>query len=136
MSIHMDILPLDRLVVILARGKVAAEEIVEISRKLIAANVPGYAKIIDVTTSESDLTGEQVERIADLLRGGPETRGAVAFVVNPERTGFAEAFADVTRGERPVELFRSLHAARNWLKNERAGAPQAESAVQGLRVRG
>jgi len=102
---------------------VTAEEIAENTRKLISASVPGYSKIIDVTTSESDLTREQVERIASLLRGGPESRGAVAFVVDPDRKGFAEAFADVTRGDRPVALFRSLHAARTWLKDARSNAP-------------
>jgi hypothetical protein len=32
-----------------------------------------------------------------------------------ERIGFANVFADVTQGERPIKLFRSLHEARAWL---------------------
>ena len=124
MPIRMDISPIDRLVVIVARGPVSPEEIAEKTTTLVAATVPGYAKIIDVTGSSSDLTRDQVERIAALFRGGPEapSRGAVAFVVNPDRRGFAEAFASVTQGERPIELFRSLHAARRWLRNAAPGA--------------
>jgi hypothetical protein len=40
----------------------------------------------------------QVDKIATLLRGDPKdrTRGPVAFVVNPDRKGFADAFAEVT----------------------------------------
>lgn len=119
MPIYMDILPLDRLVVIVARGIVTADEIVENTKKLVAANVPGYAKIIDVTGSASTLNKEQVEGIAVMLRGGSDagSRGSVAFVVDPARRGFADAFADVTRGERPIQLFRSLHEARKWLRN-------------------
>ncbi|WP_428671953.1 hypothetical protein [Reyranella sp.] len=126
MPIHMDILPIERLVVIIARGQVTAEEMAENTRKLVAANVPTYAKIIDVTGSHSDLTPEQVERVAAMLRGDPtaKTRGPVAFVVDPRRRGFAEAFAEVTRGERPIKLFKSLHVARRWL---REGAPDVRA---------
>ncbi|MCW5736033.1 MAG: hypothetical protein KIS73_18030 [Enhydrobacter sp.] len=139
MPIHMDILPLDRLVVIVARGHVTAEEIAENTKKLVAANVPAYAKIIDVTASKSDLTREQVEKVAALLRGDPRDtrRGAVAFVVDPGRQGFAEAFADVTRGERPIQLFRSLHAARRWLLEGAAGdgaLPRDSAHHDGVRV--
>ncbi|WP_428674667.1 hypothetical protein [Reyranella sp.] len=135
MPIHMDILPIERLVVIVARGHVTAEEMAENTRKLIAANVPTYAKIIDVTGSHSDLTPEQVERVATMLRGDPtaKTRGPVAFVVDPRRRGFAEAFAEVTRGERPIKLFMSLHVARRWL---RGGAPDvpAKNIHEGIPV--
>jgi hypothetical protein len=46
-------------------------------------------------------------------------------VVNPARKGFAEAFAEVTQGDRPIELFTSLHAARSWLRQEGAARPSA-----------
>jgi len=139
MTIHMDILPIDRLVLIIARGHVTAEEIAENTKKLVAANVPGYAKIIDVTGSYSDLTREQVERVAALLRGDPTDtkRGAVAFVVDPARRGFAEAFAEVTYGERPIKLFRSLHVARRWLAEGGAHAglsPPGSALHDGIRV--
>lgn len=133
MPIHMDISPINRLVVIVSRGHVTAEEIRENTQKLVEANVPSYAKIIDVSGSKSDLTREQVEKIAALLRGDPADtkRGAVAFVINPNRKGFANAFADVTKGERPVRLFESLHEARRWLLDGGAhgGAARPGSAL-------
>lgn len=141
MPIHMDISPLNRMVVIVARGHITAEEIADNTKRLVAANVPGYAKIIDVTASSSNLSREQVEKIAALLRGDPadRKRGAVAFVVNPDRRGFAEAFAEVTKGERPIQLFRSLQAARQWLLDggAHAGAARPGSSLHdGVRVWG
>jgi hypothetical protein len=58
MPVHMDISPLHRLVVIVARGHIAAEEIAATARQLVEANVPAYAKIIDVSQATSQLTRE------------------------------------------------------------------------------
>jgi len=138
MAIHMDISPINRLVVVVVRGHVTDDEISESIRSFLAANVSGYGKIVDVTGAASELTNDQVERIAALLRAGPDgpSRGAVAFVVAPERSGFAEAFADVTRGERPIELFKSLHAARRWLNDMGNAARPAARLHDGVPVRG
>jgi hypothetical protein len=119
MPISMDISPLHRVVVIAAIGHVTPEEISRNTQELVEANVPHYGKIIDVSLSTSDLTEAQVEHIAAMLRGDPGSgRGPVAFVINPNRVGFAHAFADVTKGERPVKLFRSLRDARKWLDEQ------------------
>ena len=124
MPISLDISPLNRMVVIAAIGHVTLEEIRSNTERLIAANVPHYGKIIDVSLATSDLSKDQVDRIAAMLRGDPGSgRGPVAFVINPDRVGFAHAFADVTRGERPVGLFRTLREARAWLgKQSNIGA--------------
>ena len=123
MPLHMDISPLHRLVVIVARGHITAEEIAATKRQIVEGNVREYAKIIDVSQGRSQLTREQVQHVADLLRGAPgdTSRGPVAFVINPDRIGFANVFADVTQGERPIQLFRSLHEARAWLDRSRQG---------------
>ena len=119
MPISLDISPLHRTVVIAAIGYVTPEEIARNTQKLVEANVPHFGKIIDVTLSTSDLTEAQVEHIAAMLRGDPGSgRGPVAFVINPNRVGFAHAFADATKGERPVKLFRSLREARKWLEEQ------------------
>jgi hypothetical protein len=130
MPIYMDISRMNCLVVIVAKGHVTADEIAANTKALVEANVPGYAKIIDTTGSNSDLTREQVEKVATLLRGDPmdRTRGPVAFVVNPDRKGVADAFAEVTQGERPIRLFKSLHSARTWLLE---GGAHADAAAPG-----
>lgn len=125
MPIYTDIVPLERVVVIVSRGFVSASEIADTTRKIVDANVPGYAKIIDVTGSASNLTRDQVNAMAAKLRGGPDTgaRGPVAFVVDPSRNGFADSFAEATGTDRPIRLFRSLHEARKWLKGNLPASP-------------
>lgn len=126
MSLHMDVSPLHRLVVIVARGHITAEEIAAVKQQIADANARAYGKIIDVSQARSELTREQVQRVADLLRGTPEeaSRGPVAFVIDPERIDFPHIFADVTQSERPIQLFKSLHEARAWIERVRQGSPE------------
>jgi hypothetical protein len=128
MPLHVDISPLDRLVVIVARGQITADEMATVKRQIIEANVRAYAKIIDVSQGRSEVTREQVQKIADLMRGAPgeASRGPVAFVIDPDRIGFPNMFADITEGERPIQLFRSLHEARAWIARARQ-APRREA---------
>jgi hypothetical protein len=115
MPLHLEIHRLSRTILIVARGQITAEDVDRCARKIVDGNVRQFAKIIDVSTSTSEVTAEQIERIASWLRGGDATRGAMAFVVDPERGGVAQYFADATQGDRPVKLFRSIHEARRWI---------------------
>ena len=127
MPLHMDIVPIQRLVVIVAHGEVTADDLANNVKELIAANVAHFAKIIDVSASHWVLTKEQIDAIAETLRGDPnsEMRGPVAFIVRPEDEGFAHAFAGITEGDRPFRLFHSLHQARRWLEELRLTARHA-----------
>jgi hypothetical protein len=116
MPIYMEISRLYRTVTLVARGEIAADEIRSVVQQLADAHVPEFSKVVDVSSATSELTEEQVQRVAAILRGDPnEKRGPVAFIINPTRDGFAHAFAKVTTGERPISLFQSLHEARDWL---------------------
>jgi hypothetical protein len=127
MPLHMDIVPIQRLVVIVAHGEVTADDLANNVKELIAANVAHFAKIIDVSTSHWVLTQEQIDQIAKTLRGDPhsDVRGPVAFIVRPEDEGFAQVFSKITEGDRPVRLFHSLHQARRWLEELRLAAQHA-----------
>ena len=118
MPIHLDISRLNRLLVIVARGKVSQDDVRDLVAKMVEANVRHFSKIIDVSSSSIDMNREDVERMAVTLRAEPgaAARGPIAFVVNPEAEGFADLFAAATQGDRPVRLFRSLHDARKWLE--------------------
>jgi hypothetical protein len=116
MPIYMEISRLYRCVTIVARGKIAPDEIMGAAQKLYEAQVPGFAKIVDLLDASGDVSAEQVGRIAALLRGGGDLkRGPVAFMVDPKRGEFARAFAATETGERPVHLFKNLREARAWL---------------------
>jgi hypothetical protein len=132
MPLHMDIVPIQRLVVIVAHGEVTADDLANNVKELIAANVAHFAKIIDVSTSRWVLTKEQIDHIAKTLRGDPnsDVRGPVAFIVRPEDEGFAQAFAGITEVDRPVRLFHSLHQARRWLEELRLVAQHAPAGAK------
>ena len=132
MPIYMEISRLYRCVTIVARGKIEPDEIMGAAQKLFDAQVPEFAKIVDLLDASGGLTPEQMGRIATLLRGGSDAkRGPVAFMVDPKRGEFARAFAATEDGERPIHLFKSLREAREWLAQldaaGRADRPPAES---------
>lgn len=131
MPIYMEISRLHRCVTIVARGKIAPDEVMGAAQKLFDAQVPEFAKIIDLLDASGGVTPEQMGRIATLLRGGADARrGPVAFLVDPQRGEFARAFAATEHGERPIHLFKSLREAREWLSRiDAAGQvrPPAES---------
>ncbi len=131
MPIYMEISRLHRCVTIVARGKIEPDEIMGAAQKLFDAQVPEFAKIIDLLDASGGLTPEQMGRIATLLHGGTGAkRGPVAFMVDPKRGEFARAFAATENGERPIHLFKSLHEAREWLAQLDAAQqwqPPAES---------
>ncbi len=131
MPIYMEISRLHRCVTIVARGKIAPDEIMGAAQNLFDAKVPEFAKIVDLLDASTDVNLEQVNRIAALLRGGSDMkRGPVAFMVDPNRGQFARAFAATEHGERPIHLVKNLREAREWLAKLDAAQewhPPAES---------
>jgi hypothetical protein len=133
MPIYMEISRLHRSVTIVARGELRLDEVMGAAQQLFDAQVPHFAKLVDVAGASAEVNPEQVGKIAALLHGGPGVkRGPVAFLINPNRGEFARAFA-ATQGERPVNVFRSLRDARDWLARidaleRRADAGAFESA--------
>jgi hypothetical protein len=116
MPIYLEISRLHRCVTIVARGTIAPDEIMGAVQQLFEARVPEFAKVVDVAGASTEVNPEQIQRIATLLRGGPDVkRGPVAFLINRSRGEFARAFK-ATQGERPIELFTTLREAREWLQ--------------------
>jgi len=87
-------------------------------RDLAQAGVIHYRKIIDVTAAKSSTVGKNEllaadERLRELNRKGP--RGPLALVTDANRGELAQVFKALAAEDRPVEVFRSIHAARKWL---------------------
>src|ERR1700748_1096018 len=113
MPIYLEISRLHRCVTIVARGKIAPDEIMGAAQQLFDAKFPEFAKIVDLLDASGEASPEQMGRIAALLRGsGDVKRGPVAFMVDPKRGEFARAFAATENGERPIHLFKNLREAR------------------------
>lgn len=130
--IYIEISRLHRIVTIVARGKIASDEVRGMAHQLADAHIHSFAKVVDVTNASGagDLTPEQIAGIALLLRGdGSEKRGPLAFIVDPDHDdGFSKTYAKVTEKDGPVSLFRSLHEARAWLDRIQH-MPAAEAAA-------
>ena len=149
MPVYMEISRLHRTVTIVARGTISPDEIRGVAQQLAEANVRPFAKIVEVAGATTEWTPEQVARVAQLLRGASgEKRGPVAFIIDPDRTAFPKAFTDLTKGEGPIDMFKSLSEAREWLRRiEHAGehpgqpaagndTPWSDPTRQGMLIRG
>ncbi len=115
MPVYMEISKLHRTVTIVARGKITPDEIRAMAMKLIAENVRGFAKILEVAGASTSFTVDQVVQLGEMMRGAStEKRGPIAFVIDKERTAWPQAFATYTEREGPIKLFTSLREAREW----------------------
>jgi hypothetical protein len=135
MPIYMEISPLYRLVTIVARGTLTVDEVRSTAQRLAEARVRRFAKIVEVAGASLDLAPEDISRLAQTLRGDPDNRGPIAFVVAASRGAFARQFAALTAHEGPVDVFHSLHDARAWIAKVQQAGPGAvidRPAAQGV----
>lgn len=117
MTIHFDISRLDRLVIAVVIGDATVGDVRALASKFAESDMMHYRKIIDVTAGALTFDAAELAAVAAFLRADPNaaSRGPLAFVVNAAGSPVADRFAELTAGERPVKVFRSLHAARRWL---------------------
>lgn len=126
MPVYVEISPLHRLVTIVARGKLTADEVRGAAQRLADARVRRFAKIVEVAGAYLDLAPGGLAQFAQILRGDPDKRGPIAFVVAPGRGEFARQFAALTAKEGPVDVFQRLHDARAWIAEiQQQGDPRA-----------
>jgi hypothetical protein len=125
MPVYVEISPLHRLVTIVARGKLTADEVRGTAEKLAEARVRRFAKIVEVTGAYLDLAPEDMMQLAQILRGDPDNRGPIAFVVAEGRGQFARQFAAITAKEGPVDVFLKLQDARAWIADIQNADPRA-----------
>ena len=124
MPVYVEISPLHRLVTIVARGQLTADEVSGTAKKLADARVRRFAKIVEVAGAYLDLPPEGMAQLAQILRGDPDTRGPIAFVVAPGRGEFARRFAAFTEKEGPVNVFQKLQDARAWIASIQLADPR------------
>ncbi|MFO1163026.1 MAG: hypothetical protein U1E60_29610 [Reyranellaceae bacterium] len=127
MPVYVEISPLHRLVTIVARGKLTADEVRGTAQQLADARVRRFAKLVEVAAAHLDLTPEHMLELARIFRGDPDQRGPIAFVVAPGRGEFARQFAALTAKEGPVDIFQKLHDARAWIAENQHSGPRAAS---------
>ena len=136
MPIYLEISPLHRLVMIVARGTVSGEEVRSTAEKLAAAKVRRFAKIVEVASASFNFQPEDVASLAEMMRGDSDGRGPVAFVVRELNQPFPRMFANQTAHEGPVDLFLSLHEARAWIARIQNAPRAADPDRKGTVIRG
>jgi hypothetical protein len=107
-----------RLVIAVARGEVRLPDIENYLDGVTVANALPYRKIFDTSNAtlmlgDADmmLLGARIQAYLKIDRLGP-----LAIVAVTDRS-YQQAllFETLAVGERPVKIFRELHAARQWL---------------------
>ena len=137
MPVYLEISPLHWLVTIVARGTLTSDEVRSTAQRLAEARVRRFAKIVEVAGAHLDLAPADIAQLAQTLRGDPDNRGPIAFVVATNRGTFARQFAASTAHEGPVDVFHSLHEARAWIaKTQQAGFKAANSHAATRAVNG
>ena len=107
-----------RVIVVRFGKKVAAEDIGEYVRQLLAhpSFRPGFSEIVDLSeVEELDLQADEFLKLADEI--DPFSDGAKrAFVVQNQVQSHAARMHKVLRNPRNIEIFSSVEEAERWIR--------------------
>ena len=121
MPFKLEVFHPDRIVVGIGRGEITMADLLAFRDELLATGTLHCRKIIDIAGATSALRKKDLAAFATPLRehlaARPSARpsGAIAIVADHRRSELALLFVQMTGGERPAKVFRSIHDVRNWL---------------------
>lgn len=118
MPVHWTISHPQRLVVAVAKDEVTVADIEQYFAGVTADGAMAYRKIFEVTHTLNVLTEENLtalgQRVVFYAQHGQI--GPLAIVAaSDESYAQAQVFADAAQVRRPLQIFRELHTARQWL---------------------
>jgi hypothetical protein len=125
MPIHWTISKPTRLVVAVCKGAIGRKDIEAYLDAVVVADVLPYRKIFDMTQAEGTLSDADMMELGARIRAYATTgpMGPLAIVASTaESHERAHLFATLADAQRPLKIFRELHAARQWL-DAQAPAP-------------
>jgi hypothetical protein len=130
MPVHWTISHPARLVVAVTKGEVSSADIEQYFAGVTADGAMAYAKIFEITHTPGALTGvlspENLkslgQRVVFYAQHGQV--GPLAIVAASEES-YAQAsiFAAAATVDRPLRIFRELHAARQWIETQKPATP-------------
>ena len=121
MPIHWTISKPTKLIVAVCKDTVSRQDIEGYLDAVVVADGLPHRKIFDMTHAEVKLTNDDMMALAARIRAYATTgqMGPLAIVAStPQSYERAHLFTTLADAERPVRIFRELHAARQWLDTE------------------
>lgn len=118
MPVHWTVSHPQRLVVAVAKDQVTVADIEQYFAGVTAEGGMSYRKIFEITHTPNALSDENLralgQRVIFYAQHGQV--GPVAIVAaSDESYAQARVFAEAAKVSRPLQIFRELHAARQWL---------------------
>jgi hypothetical protein len=118
MPVHWTVSHPQRLVVAVAKGAVTVADIEQYFAGVTADGGMSYRKIFEITHTPMALSEENLKALGQrvMFYAQHGQVGPVAIVAaSDESYAQARIFADAAKVSRPLQIFRELHAARQWL---------------------
>ena len=111
----------ERHVTVTGEGSVTFEEAMRLLEVLAGARALGYRKLLDARLASPTFSPEEVMQLAVRVRGLHEQglMGALAIIATPEQTvAYARLLGALAAAERPIKVFTTPRAARNWIAEQ------------------
>jgi hypothetical protein len=124
MPVHWTVSHPQRLVVAVAKDQVTVADIEKYFAGVTAEGGMSYRKIFEITHTPNALSEENLKALGQrvMFYAQHGQVGPVAIVAaSDESYAQARIFADAARVSRPLQIFRELHTARQWLDAQAPG---------------
>ena len=134
MPVHWTISHPQRLVVAVAKDQVTVADIEQYFAGVTAAGGMAYRKIFEITHTPTALSEENLKALGQrvIFYAQHGQVGPVAIVAaSDDSYAQAQIFAQAAAVRRPLQIFRELHMARQWLDNQEEPSV-APSEARGL----
>ena len=121
MPVHWTVSHPQRLVVAITKDEVTVADIEQYFAGVTADGAMAYRKIFEITHTPQALSDENLKALGQrvIFYAQHGQMGPVAIVAASDES-FAQAriFAAAAQVRRPLQIFRELHAARQWLDEQ------------------
>lgn len=130
MPLHWDINHTHQLMVVVAEGMIARQEVDRMLDAMIAERALGYRKLFDGTQGDTTMGPSEIldlgVRMRTLHQHG--TMGPLAVVVPADKWEMvARVLGMLAAAKRPMRVFQTVAKARRWLKKHEPVSPATES---------
>lgn len=112
----------ERFVTATGEGPVSFDDAVRLLDTLAGAQALGYRKLLDARAALPSFTPEQLMQLAVKVRGFHDTgiMGALAIIATPEQSvTYARLLGALAAADRPIKVFTTPRAARNWIAEQK-----------------